>query len=107
METVIAMGMFVLTAFSVVLSVFIYKSGKREKKLDQYMDGEIKRRELARATGSLAYHTAYAVSKAEINGRKLCNGEVSDAMKFYKVKEHELDNFYQKSNVVNNVKGVV
>lgn len=101
METVIALGMFVLAAFSAVLTVFIYKSAKREKKLNKYIEGEIKERQFNRATGSLAYHTAYAVHRAN-----LCNGEVDSAMKYYKKREHELEDYYQENAVLRNVKGV-
>lgn len=101
METVIALGMLVLTAFSVVLTVFIYKSSKREKKLTKYVEGEIKVRQFTRATGSLAYHTAYAVHKAN-----LCNGEVNEAMQYYKKREHDLEDYYQENAVLTKVKGV-
>ena len=84
---------------------------ERQKKADQA--AEERQRELivcrvtemkfARGTGSLAHIAAVAVKKAE--GFPIGNGDLQKAIEYYKDCEHDLEDYYQKLCVTNNVKG--
>jgi hypothetical protein len=91
-------------AMSFAVGVLIRTINRRDKRLDERQQQLINCRtvemQYTRSIGSLAHTTAKAARRAEI-----CNGEVTEAIKYYKEKEHALEDYYQKQNIVNNVKG--
>ena len=91
-------------AMSFAVAFLIRTINKRDKRLDErqkkLIDCRVVEMRYTRSIGSLAHTAAKAMRRAE-----LCNGEVSDAIKYYKEREHALDEYYQKENIVNNVKG--
>jgi len=91
-------------AMSFAVAVLIRTINKRDKRLDERQQQLINCRTVemryTRSIGSLAHTAAKAMRRAE-----LCNGEVSEAIRYYKEREHALEEYYQKQNIVNNVKG--
>lgn len=95
--TVIGLAIAVLAA---LMGLLIYNLNKRDKKMERMIKGEIAEKKYMRAAGTLTYYTARAVHQ-----KGLCNGEVAEAMKHYKSCEHNLEDFQQETNIMNNVKG--
>lgn len=89
---------------SFAVAMLIRTINKRDKRLDErqqhMIDCRVKEMQYTRSIGSLAHTHARAAHKA---GQ--CNGDVETAIRYYKEKEHELEDFYQKQNIVQNVKG--
>jgi ribonucleotide monophosphatase NagD (HAD superfamily) len=94
-------------AMSFAVGVLIRTINRRDKKLDerqqQMIDCRVTEMQYTRSIGSLAHITARKVKDASCF--PIANGDLSEAIKYYKVKEHELEDHYQKQNIVNNVKG--
>ena len=90
---------------SVFVALLIHTVNKRDRKAEerqrQLIECRTAEMQYTRSIGSLANCTAKAARRANI-----ANGEVEDAIRYYRVKERELEDFYQKQSVVNNVKGV-
>ena len=90
---------------SILTAVLIRTVNQRDRKAEERQRQLIECRtvemQYTRSIGSLANCTAKAVNRANI-----ANGEVEEAIRYYKARERDLEDFYQKQSVVNNVKGV-
>ena len=73
---------------------------KRRSGRQQLIDCRTVEMQYTRSIGSLAHSAAKAMRRAD-----LCNGEVEEAIRYYKTKERALDDFYQKQSAMQNAKG--
>ena len=102
LEIIVAVLSGVTSVFTAVLIRTVNKRDKQaEERQRQLIECRTAEMQYTRSIGSLANCTARAVKRANI-----ANGEVEDAIRYYKTKERELEDFYQKQSVVNHVKGV-
>ncbi len=94
-----------ILTFSV--SMLIRKINKRDERAEERQQELISCRfiemKYTRSIGSLSHCAAKEVQKAK--SFPIGNGDLDAAIKYYKEQEHELEDFYQKANVVNNVRG--
>ena len=98
---VAALSVFTSVLTAILIRTVNQRDRKAEERQRQLIECRTAEMQYTRSIGCLANCTAKAVKRAEI-----ANGEVEDAIRFYRVKERELEDFYQKQSVVNNVKGV-
>ena len=106
METAFTIIGLAISALAVLMGLLVRQLNKRDQRMEQLMKGEKTEKRYMRATGSLAFYTARAVhNKTMPDGTKLCNGEVADAIKYYKSCEHDLEDYQQEINILHNVKG--
>lgn len=102
LEVVVAVLSGITSVFTAVLIRTVNKRDRKaEERQRQLIECRTAEMQYTRSVGSLASCTAKAVKRANI-----ANGEVEEAIRYYKTKEHEMEDFYQKQTVVNNVKGV-
>ncbi len=104
LEVIVAVLSGVTSVFTAVLIRTVNKRDRQaEERQRELIECRTAEMQYTRSIGSLANCTANAVKRAA--SFPIANGEVEEAIKYYKLKEHELEDFYQRQSVVNNVKG--
>jgi hypothetical protein len=92
-------------AMSFLIALLIRTINRRDRKAEERQKQLIECRtaemQYTRSIGGLAHSTAKAMRRAN-----LCNGEVEEAMRYYRTKERALEDFYHKqSAMMQNIKG--
>jgi hypothetical protein len=106
METAFTIIGFAISALAILIALLIYQLNRRDKRMERLIKGEVVKTKYIDAAGCLAFNTARALhNKIMPDGTRLCNGEVEEAMKYYKECEHRFDDYKNESNILHNVKG--
>jgi hypothetical protein len=91
-------------AMSFLIALLIRTINRRDRKAEerqqQLIDCRTAEMQYTRSIGCLAHTTAKALRRAD-----LCNGEVEDAIRYYKTKERALEDYYQKQSAMHNARG--
>jgi len=92
-------------AMSFLVALLIRTINRRDKKADarqqQLVDLRTAEMQYTRSIGCLAHSTAKTMRRANLG-----NGEVEEAIRYYKTKERALEDYYQKqSAMMQNAKG--
>jgi|GEM_PF-5011866 len=84
-------------ATSFLVALLIRTVNRRDKKAEerqqQLIDCRTTEMQYTRSIGNLAHTAAKAMRRANI-----CNGEVEEAIRYYKTKERALEDYYQKQS---------
>lgn len=106
METAFTIIGLAIAALAALIGLLIYQLNKRDQRMERLIKGEVVKTKYIEATGGLAFHTARAVHNKKMpDGSRLCNGEVEEAMRYYKDCEHQFDDYKNETNILHNVKG--
>jgi hypothetical protein len=104
LEIIIAVLSGVTSIFTAVLIRTVNRRDRQaEERQRQLIECRTAEMQYTRSIGSLAHYTAKKVKDA--TAFPIANGDLADAIKYYKQREHDLEDFYQKQTVMNNVKG--